>query len=90
MISVSVCTAQTAPQDTTQVVDIKKVPIGPTFGKQINELVSMQQQATAKLDEIIAVIREQAGLDTTYQMRGITPQGQAVYVQEPKKQVPQK
>ena len=84
--------AQTAPvntpQDTTQALDIHKVPIGPTFAKQINELVTMQQQATAKLDEIVAVIREQAGLDTTYQLRGITPQGQAVYIQEPKKQVP--
>jgi len=93
LCTVVIAQAQDSVQDTIikePPPDIRPVPIGQTFVKQINELLNLQAQTSAELSEIITVMREQAGLDTTYVFKGFTKEGQALYVGPPKEQAPQK
>jgi hypothetical protein len=82
MITSVTLVAQEEVKDTTYKTEV--VPLGEMFYNEIVELFSQRNVINARIEHLMNAIREQSGVDTTYQFVQIIPERKAALYVKPK------
>lgn len=74
--------AQEEVKDTTYKTEV--VPLGETFYNEIVELFGRRNEINARIEHLMNAIREQSGVDTTYNFVRIIPERKSALYVKPK------